>query len=64
MGLLVWISVACAFLGGAGILWVEFTTYEERMRNGSEPWWDSGTHDEVETYPRRLFGPRESDGGE
>lgn len=55
---MIWFSVACAFLGAAGLLYVEFKTYEERMRHWSEVWWKDGVHDEVEIYPERLFGRR------
>ena len=58
MGPLIWVSLACAFIGGAGTLWVEFKTYEERMRHWSEVWWTDGVHDEVEMYPERLFGDK------
>lgn len=63
MGLLVWFALGCGAVGAALLLWCEWKLYRARLVAASEVWWVDGVHDEVETYPRKLFGDR-GDGGE
>jgi hypothetical protein len=42
--------IACAVLGGAGLVWVEVETYREKMRRIGRAWQHDATHDEVEPW--------------
>lgn len=59
MGLLSWIQLGFGAVGAALLLLHESMVYRERMIWGSDVWWAQGAHDEVQMYPKRMYGPWE-----